>query len=163
MTIRLAQASDHGHIWEIFSVVILTGDTYVFDPKTQKKDLGKLWFAPTMETYILEEQGKILGTYFIRPNQIDLGSHIGNCSYMVHPRAQARGLGKMLCAHSLQRGKELGFIGIQFNIVVSSNTAAVALWEKFGFRIIGTIPKGFRHDDLGFVDTHIMYRAQSDD
>jgi len=158
----LAHAQDREQVWEIFSAVIQAGDTYVFDPKTPKKDMEKLWFAPYMETYVLVEHGHILGTYIIKANQPGLGNHIGNCSYMVHAGAQGRGLGKMLCAHSLQRGRELGFTGIQFNIVVSTNMAAMALWENSGFKIIGTTPKGFRHNALGMADTHIMYRDLSD-
>ncbi len=111
-----------------------------------------------METYVLEEDGQILGTYIIKPNQIDLGNHIANCSYMVNPNAQGKGIGKKLCEHSLETAKENGFEGIQFNIVVSTNKIAVALWEKYGFEIIGTTPKGFRHAELGMVDTYIMYK-----
>lgn len=47
---------------------------------------------------------------------------------------------------------------MQFNIVVSTNEAAVHLWQKHGFRIIGTTPKGYRHQTLGLVDTLIMFR-----
>lgn len=76
---------------------------------------------------------------------------------MVHPNAQ--GKGKKLCEHSLLRAKEKGFEGIQFNIVVSTNKGAVALWEKYDFNIIGTTPNGFRHSKLGLVDTYIMYKS----
>lgn len=159
LNIRRATASDRDQVWEIFSLVIQSGDTYVFDPSTHKRELKKHWFADYMQTYVLEDKGQILGTYILKPNQIGLGSHIGNCSYMVHPKAQGQGMGKMLCDHSLQRAVEMGFVGIQFNIVVSTNETAVALWKKFGFKIIGTTPKGFRHKDLGLVDTHIMYKS----
>ncbi|MDE3743421.1 GNAT family N-acetyltransferase [Maribacter polysaccharolyticus] len=158
MNIRKAITSDFDKVWEIFSRVIKTGDTYVFHPNTPKKDLKKHWFADYMETYVLEEDGQILGTYIIKPNQIDLGNHIANCSYMVNPNAQGKGIGKKLCEHSLETAKENGFEGIQFNIVVSTNKIAVALWEKYGFEIIGTTPKGFRHAELGMVDTYIMYK-----
>jgi RimJ/RimL family protein N-acetyltransferase len=48
---------------------------------------------------------------------------------------------------------------MQFNFVVSTNVAAIAVWKKFGFEIIGTIPEAFNHLKLGkFVDAHIMYR-----
>ena len=45
--------------------------------------------------------------------------------------------------------------------LVSTNTRAVSLWERFGFRIIGTVPEGFRHPAVGFVDLYIMYRELS--
>ena len=159
MHIRKALANDFDTVWEIFSKVIKTADTYVFNPNTPKSDLKKHWFADYMETYVIEEDGFVLGTYIIKPNQIDLGSHIANCSYMIHPDAQGKGFGKKLCAHSIDRAKQVGYEGIQFNIVVSSNTEAVKLWEKFGFNIIGTTPKGFRHSNLGLIDTYIMYKT----
>jgi len=80
MKIRETNSNDYNSIWEIFEKVIKTGDTYVFDPKTKKDDLSKHWFAPYMKTYVAEEEKQILGTYIIKPNQIDLGSHIANCS-----------------------------------------------------------------------------------
>lgn len=158
MNIRKATETDIDQVWEIFSEVIEKGDTYIFHPDTPKKDIKKHWFADYMETYVIEQNGQILGTYIIKPNQIDLGNHIANCSYMVSSKTQGKGIGKKLCEHSLKRAKEMSFEGIQFNIVVSSNKAAVELWKKFGFEIIGTTPKGFRHSELGFVDTHIMYK-----
>ena len=77
---------------------------------------------------------------------------------MVNPSFHGRGTGKLLCEHSIRFAREKGYLGIQFNIVVSTNTAAVKLWQKFGFNIIGTTPKGFRHQELGLVDTHIMFK-----
>lgn len=157
--IRKATADDFDAIWDIFKEVIKTGDTYVFDPKTPKEDLHKNWFATYMDTFVaVDENQAVLGTYIIKPNQIDLGNHIANCSYMVNPKYHGRGAGKLLCEHSIQFAKEKGYLSIQFNIVVSTNAAAVNLWQKFGFNIIGTTPKGFRHKTLGLVDTHIMYK-----
>jgi L-amino acid N-acyltransferase YncA len=158
LKLRKATQADHDQVWEIFKAVISTGDTYVFDPNTAKEDLQKHWFADYMDTFVVEEQGKILGTYIIKPNQIDLGNHIANCSYMVNPNAQGKGVGKLLCEHSLAFGKEKGYRAIQFNIVVSTNIAAVKLWQKYGFQIIGTTPEAFRHQSLGLVDAYIMYR-----
>lgn len=158
MNIRKANLRDYDAVWNIFSSVIKTGDTYVFDPETPVEDLQKIWFASHMETFVAEEDGKVLGTYIIKPNQPDLGSHIANSSYMIHPNAQGKGLGKLLCQHSLEYAKEAGYHAIQFNIVVSTNQAAIALWKKFGFEIIGTTPDGFHHKLLGLVDTYIMYK-----
>lgn len=158
MHIRKAIDQDRHEVWEIFTAVIQTGDTYVFAPDTPKEDLDKIWFAPYMETYVLEDNGEILGTYVIKPNQIDLGSHIANGSYMVHPKAQGRGIGNLLCEHSLIEAKRFGFKAMQFNIVVSTNKVAVKLWQKHGFEIIGTIPEGFNHLELGYVDAYIMFK-----
>lgn len=158
MQIRPADNNDLDGIWEIFHQVIKSGDTYTFDPDTSKEDLPKYWLAPGMTVFVAEENGKILGTYFIKANQIGLGAHIANCGYMVHPEARGKGLGGQLCEHSQQYASEAGFRGIQFNIVVSTNETAVRLWKKCGFEIVGTTPKGFNHRSLGFVDSYIMFK-----
>ena len=160
MYIRKADLEkDYERVWELFRQVISTGDTYVFDPKTPKDSLQRNWFADYMETFVaVNEPGELLGTYIIKPNQIDLGNHIANCSYMVNPHHQGKGIGRMLCEHSIQFAREKGYLGIQFNVVVSTNIRAVSLWKKYGFEIIGTTPKGFRHQTLGLVDTYIMYK-----
>ena len=112
-----------------------------------------------MDTFVaVDDDGSMVGTYFIKPNQIDLGNHIANCGYMVNPRYQGRGVGNQMCEHSIAFARERGYLGIQFNIVVSTNTNAVKLWKKFGFEIIGTTPIGFRHKEFGLVDTYIMFK-----
>ncbi|MEM9687618.1 MAG: GNAT family N-acetyltransferase [Bacteroidota bacterium] len=158
MNIRKATIADYDGVWHIFKAVVKTGDTYVFDPDTPKKDLKIHWFAPYMHTYVSEEDGNILGTYIIKPNYTGRGAHIANASYMVHPDAQGRGIGRGLCVHSLVQAQNLGFHAMLFNSVVSTNTAAVRLWKKFGFRIIGMVPEAFRHQELGLVAVHIMYK-----
>lgn len=158
LTIRKATGADYDKVWEIFSAVIRTGDTYVFDPETPRSDLAKHWFAKSMTTFVAEEDGEIRGTYIIKPNQMDLGSHIANCSYMVKPNQQGKGIGRQMCEHSIDFARASGYRGMQFNIVVSTNEGAIELWKKLGFEVIGTTPGGFRHAALGYVDCHIMYK-----
>jgi len=157
MTIREATINDTDAIWEIFEHVVKLGDTYAFDPDTPKADLPKYWFAPGMKSFVAEEGGNIIGSYFIKPNQPGLGNHIANCGYMVHPDARGKGVGGKLCSHSIAVAPVLGYKGIQFNLVVSTNTGAKRIWEQHGFKVIGTIPKGFKHKQLGFVDAYIMF------
>lgn len=161
MMLRIRKANpenDFDPVWEIFSNVIRLGETYVFDPKTPKEKLSEYWFAANMDSFVCEDKsGKIVATYFIKPNHIDLGNHIANCGYMVHPDYQGKGYGGLLCEHSIHFAKQKGYTGIQFNIVVSTNKAAIQLWKKHGFEIIGTTPGGFRHQQMGYVDTFIMF------
>jgi len=162
MTIRKATLDDYDAIWNIFETVIRTGDTYPFSPDTNKESLTKNWFADYMNAYVMDQNGQIIATYMLKPNQVDLGSHIANCSYMVHPDARGKGAGKLICEHSLTEAQRLGYRAMQFNLVVSTNHVAVNLWQKCGFEIIGTIPEGFKHQSLGYVDAYIMYRKLSD-
>jgi hypothetical protein len=47
---------------------------------------------------------------------------------------------------------------MQFNLVVATNEGAVRLWEDMGFDVIGTVPGGFNHKELGHVGALIMYQ-----
>ena len=64
-------------------------------------------------------------------------------------------------AVKIRIAKDLKYKGIQFNFVVSTNKAAVNLWQSLGFKIIGIIPNGFDHKILGFVDAYIMFKELS--
>jgi ribosomal protein S18 acetylase RimI-like enzyme len=77
---------------------------------------------------------------------------------MVHPEKAGRGIGRALCEHSIEEARHAGFLAMQFNAVVSTNEAAVALWRKMGFAVVGTVPKAFRHREHGLVDLLVMHR-----
>ena len=160
MNIRLALVpEDYDQVWEIFKSVISEGDSFVFDPETKKEDMMKYWFAPSMETFVGIRDKIVVGSYFIKPNQLDLGNHIANCGYMVHKQYRGQKIASLLCEHSINHAKSKGYTGMQFNIVVSTNLAAVNLWKNMGFEVTGTTPKGFRHKLFGMVDTFIMFKA----
>jgi L-amino acid N-acyltransferase YncA len=158
LTIRKASAEDSDAIWKIFHLVVNSGDTYPFDPETSRDDFPQLWLATYMHTYVAERDGEIVGTYVLKPNMPGLGAHVANGSYMVHPSARGQGVGRAMCAHSLSEAQALGFKAMQFNLVVSTNIAAVELWKKMGFWVVGTLPKAFKHRSLGYVDAYVMYQ-----
>jgi ribosomal protein S18 acetylase RimI-like enzyme len=96
--------------------------------------------------------------FLIKDNQPGLGAHIANAAYMVSEKAEGKGIGKSMCLYSLDEAKRLGYLAMQFNIVIKSNERAVKLWQKLGFQIIGEIPEAFRHKQLGLTNAYIMYR-----
>ena len=57
--------------------------------------------------------------------------------------------------------KEMGFKGMQFNLVVSNNKWAIKLWESEGFKIVGQIPSAFNHPNDGLIDAFIMFKKLS--
>lgn len=156
--IRKAKDADFEAIWDIFHQVVKRGDTFAFDPESSNEDCRTLWMSPSVHTYVAEFHDKILGTYILRKNQPGLGAHVANAAYMVHPEAHGHGIGKAMGNHSIKQARKLGFSAIQFNFVVSTNIVAIQLWLKLGFKIVGTVPKAFNHQKLGFVDIYIMHR-----
>ena len=145
-------------IWQIFHEVVAAGDTYVFDPKTTRDQALNYWLSPEAHSFVALDGSQVCGTYILKQNQPGLGSHVANASYMVASSGRGRGIGSLMCAHSLDQARRLGFTAMQFNMVVSTNEAAVLLWKKHGFRIVGTLPKVFRHAKLGEVDAFVMHR-----
>jgi L-amino acid N-acyltransferase YncA len=162
MNIRRAGRDDFPGMWDIFQAVVAPGDSYVFAPDTSQRDAFSYWFGPGVASYVAMEADQILGMYKLIPNQRDLGAHVANASFMVHPANSGRGIGKSMGIHCLREARRAGFLYMQFNFVVSTNRAAVGLWEKLGFTTIGTIPNAFRHQQLGFVDALVMYRSLQD-
>ncbi len=157
--LREARSEHAEAIWSIFEAVIQGGDTYVYSPDTPRSDLDRYWLAEYMHTYVAEIEDTIVGTYILKANHPGFGSHVANASYMVHPAAQGKGAGTAMCVHSLDEARRLGFLAMQFNLVVSTNEAALHIWRKMGFDIVGTLPGAFHHQSLGYVDAYVMYRS----
>ena len=135
MDIRIAQQHDWPQIWEILREAFATEATYVYSVNINEEEAQKLWMDRTKATYVVLQDNVILGTYYIKENQPGLGSHICNCGYITSKKAQGQGVGKFMCTHSLQVAKEMGFLAMQYNLVVSNNERAVHLWKKFGFEM----------------------------
>ena len=159
MTIRQATPADGDAIWRIFHAVVATGDTYTFPPDTSRHDALAYFMGPGIRSWVIEDgNGRITGVYKLVPNHGGRGSHVANASFMVDPAAQGAGAGRAMGEHCLEQARQAGYKAMQFNFVVSTNTAAVALWKKLGFGIVGTLPKAFRHATLGDVDAYVMHR-----
>ncbi|MGY1490129.1 N-acetyltransferase family protein [Methylobacillus pratensis] len=159
MNIRLATNEDRPAIWKILEPVIRAGETYALDPKMGRGDALDYWLAPEKTTFVAEEDGQILGTYYLRTNQPGGGSHVCNCGYMTSIHATGKGIARAMCQHSIEFAKAQGYLAMQFNFVVSSNHRAVKLWQSFGFKIVGRIPKAFQHPVEGFVDALVMFKT----
>ena len=101
----------------------------------------------------------IAGTYILRPNQSGGGSHVANAGFMVSASARGQGIGRAMAEHCLSEARRLSFRAMQFNYVISTNTAAIRLWQDLGFEIVGTLPDAFQHPKEGYVDVYVMYRS----
>ena len=158
MNIREATKEDFDNIWPIFHEVAAAGDTYAYPRDTTREQALALWMDYPRKTYLWEEDGQVLGTYYIKTNQAGPGDHVCNCGYMVSSLARGRGLATAMCEHSQQVAVELGYQAMQFNFVASSNEGAVRLWNKLGFATVGRLPRAFNHPSLGYVDALVMYK-----
>ena len=145
-------------MWEIIKFVISGGDSFTDAPDSENGEMLRNWCSPEKHTYVAVSENEVVATFYIKPNQPGLGSHIANGSYMVSPEARGKGIGRKIGEFSIAEAKRLGFHAMQFNFVVKSNEKAVKLWQSLGFEIIGEIPEAFRHTEKGLTNAFIMYR-----
>ncbi|MEO8041185.1 MAG: GNAT family N-acetyltransferase [Acidobacteriota bacterium] len=155
--IRAATDLDKPAIWKIIKAVIATGETYVFAPDSPEDEMTAYWFSPEKHVYVAEQDGEVLGTFWLKANQPGLGSHVCNAAYMVPPDAARKGIGRKMAEFSFEEAKRLGFSAMQFNFVVKSNIGAVRLWQSIGMEIVGEIPDAFDHRQHGMTNAYIMY------
>jgi ribosomal protein S18 acetylase RimI-like enzyme len=158
LTIRKADRGDADGIASIIVPVIRDGATYTLDSDMSEGDALAYWMAPDKETFVAEENGIVVGTYYMRPNQAGGGRHVCNCGYMTSANATGRGVARRMCEHSLEHARARGYRAMQFNFVVCTNERAVRLWQSLGFDIVGRLPGAFEHPQAGYVDALVMYR-----
>ncbi len=159
ISIRRFKESDWSAVWQFMKPVFRVGETYAFPPDIPEKEAFRIWVELPQTTYVaVDDNNKINGTYYIKPNQPGQGAHVCNCGYLVSESARGQGIASEMCDHSQQKALALGFLAMQFNLVVSTNEGAVRLWKKLGFSVIGTLPKAFNHPLQGYVDALIMYK-----
>jgi hypothetical protein len=113
---------------------------------------------PPQPTWLARQMAVFSGPICSNPTNLASGSHVCNCGYVVAPEAQGQGIASAMCEHSQREAVAMGFLAMQFNLVVSTNERAVRLWNKLGFSVVGTLPLAFRHQRLGFVDAFVMFK-----
>jgi L-amino acid N-acyltransferase YncA len=156
--LRPATDEDWPQIWPFFRATVEEGETYAYPAGLTSEEARALWYEPAPgQTVVLEEEGAILGSAKMGPNRPGNGAHVGTASFMVDESARGRGVGRRLAEHVVQWHRDQGFRGIQFNAVVETNTAAVALWKSLGFEVVGTVPGAFRSPTHGYVGLHVMF------
>ena len=101
LEIRAATEADHDAIWDIFYAVVAAGDTYAFEPEMSRNDALAYWFRAGTRPYVAENDGRVVGTYTLKPNQAGAGSHVANAAFMVAPEARGFGVGRKMGEHCL--------------------------------------------------------------
>jgi ribosomal protein S18 acetylase RimI-like enzyme len=160
VTIRPYSPGDWDVVWAILEPVFRAGDTYAVPADITADAAKTIWTAEPKVVFVAVDEagGRMLGTYFLKPNFDGPAAHVCNCGYVVAEAARGRGLAAAMCDHSQAEARRRGYRAMQFNLVVSTNEGAVRLWRRCGFDIVGTLPGAFHHPRLGFVDAHVMYK-----
>jgi ribosomal protein S18 acetylase RimI-like enzyme len=157
MLIRPAIPGDDEAIGQVIMPIIRAGETYALPQDWTAAEALAYWRSRDHTVFVADDGG-VVGTYYIRSNQRGGGDHVANCAFMTAASAAGRGVASAMCSHALQYAAAAGYLAMQFNFVVSTNSRAIALWQRFGFAIVGRLPGAFRHPTLEFVDALVMYR-----
>jgi hypothetical protein len=91
MLIRLAEPGDREALWRILEPTIRAGETYALPRDMSQADAIAYWTRPDRQAFIAEEEGRIVGTYYLCANQPGGGAHVANCGYMTASDATGRG------------------------------------------------------------------------
>ena len=158
LLIRPATPADHASIWAILDPIIRVGETYALPCDMGEADAIAYWMGPGRAVFVAEADGRVVGTYFLRGNQLGGGDHVANAAYATDSSMRGRGIARRMAEHSLEEARRRGFVAMQFNFVVASNESALHLWQSLGFEVVGRLPGAFRHPRLGYVDALVMSR-----
>lgn len=153
--IRLFSHADLSAVTSIYNEIVETGEYFYMEfPEDEETLLNRL-SKPGRETFVLEEEGEILGFYFINPLFEGRSSHVANCAYAVSKKARGKKVGRRLAEHSIEYAKSKGYRSMAFVAVVANNTVANELWKKLGFRLAGTLHKAHLNKEGNYIDTNI--------
>ena len=160
LQIRPFEPADWPGVWALLAPVFRAGETFPHDPAISEAEAQVNWVDQSQAVMVaVDAVGTVVGTYYLRPNSLALGAHVANAGYVVAEHCRRQGIGSRLCQHSLQAARRLGFRAMQFNLVVSTNTAGIRCWQRNGFQVVGTLPGAFRHRQLGYVDALVMVQG----
>lgn len=156
ITFRPYANDDLAYLKDIWNDILEDGIYFPGDHLLEQTEFETLLTSQSCVTCILVDL-EVAGYFILHPNNIGRCSHIANASYAISKNYRGKKLAEPLVRKSVELAKELGFRGMQFNAVVSGNTAAIHTYQKIGFNIVGTIPQGFRLKSGEYSDMHVMY------
>ena len=164
LTLRPVTDADWPRIWPFFDAIVQAGETYAFPLDLTIESARSWWMEqpPSATLVAVDPDGTVLGSAKWGPNRPGRGAHVATASFMVDPAARGRGVGRLLAHYVVDAARAAGYHGMQFNAVVETNTAALALWISLGFEVIGTVPEAFDSRTQGLVGLHVMYLALQD-
>ncbi len=158
--VRPIAEQDWPQVHELVRGVAEQGRTYAMDVPADVAATREFWSAQTVVVAV--DGDRVLGTAKAGPNRPGAGAHVGTASFVVGPEARGRGVGRLLGEHVVRWHRDEGFRAIQFNAVVSTNTAAVRLWRSLGFEVVGTVPGAFALPDGTYADLLVMHLDLTD-
>ncbi len=160
VSVRESGEADWPSVWPFFREIVAAGETIGYDRDMSEAQARAIWLggSPGRTTVATGASREVLGSARMHANRGGPGAHIASATFLVAPARQGRGVGRALVLDALDWARAQGYSGMQFNAVVETNRAALALYGSLGFEVVGTVPGAFEHPVHGRVGLHIMFR-----
>ncbi len=162
----LADEQDVEPLRRLYRVIVEEGNSYPHDRFPDQDDFMDYWFfgKSTVAAYAPDRAhaAGMVGAFYLKPNWPGRARHVANAGFIVGQDWRNKGLGWLLGTTMLAHAKQLGYRGVIFNLVFSENEVARCLWDKLGFKELGSIPGAVRKNDGTYQDAMIMFRSLGD-
>lgn len=134
LSIGAIQIEEVNAVVDIIETGVRSGNSYAIEPDLARKQIEEWLFTAEHKVRVAVRGDKLVGSYFLKPNQSGPGAHVANCGYATAADSTGRGVGRAMCLESMKIARLRGFRRIQFNLVLTSNLRAVRLWRDLGFQ-----------------------------
>jgi GNAT superfamily N-acetyltransferase len=143
-----AGPADTAELFDAFAAVVAAGEGYpqAPDQPLTAAAFADYWLDHKSLVVVARVDGRLAGSYYLKPNFHGRAAHVANAGYFVVPELRGQGLGRALVQHSFHEARGLGFDAMQFNLVFAGNPAR-RLYERLGFRVIGRVPDAVDGED----------------
>lgn len=152
IVVRKYSADDISAMKDIWNEVVDEGVAFPQEEDLTDESAKEFFNQQTYCGVAADEDGKVYGMYILHPNNVGRCGHIANASYAVSSESRGLHIGEKLVRDCIAQAKAHGFGILQFNAVVATNIHARHLYERIGFKQLGTIPGGFRMDGGHYED-----------
>jgi L-amino acid N-acyltransferase len=162
VTVRDADAGDLDAIFAIYNEEVMHG-TATFDTEPRVRGVDDGWLTDRDErrhpVLVAVRGGAVVGWGSLSPWSSRGGyARTAEASVYVHAEHRGRGVGRLLLAALVERGRAAG-LGVLIARIAGANAASVGLFERGGFAHIGTQrrcgEKFGRILDVELMDLHL--------
>lgn len=134
-------------------------DEFDMSVEEERKFLSDINKSPISAQLGVFIEGELIGLATVRPvSERDKLRHRASFGLSVKKAYWHSGVASALMSALIDTARSAGYEQLELE-VVASNDRAIALYERFGFAVYGTRPRGFRYRDGSYDNEHLMALA----
>jgi RimJ/RimL family protein N-acetyltransferase len=164
VTVRIPTMQDAMQMIEIMRAVVAEGPYTLTEPDefdwtvmSKRQDISENLRHPGHLTLVAEVQGEVVGFLEFLNGQRRRTQHSGSLSIFIQDGFRENGIGSVLIGTLLGWARATPLIEKVTLAVFSTNTRAIAVYEKMGFLVEGRCPHDMKIN-AEYVDSVLMYQ-----